>query len=389
LISDQYAVVHSMHLWLSQTMTWLHTQVRSLPGRIESHVVCDTVANFDQFPVANLVSADRDTALWKMASRHSWTVASRRQRHLLERRIRSSRALILHSHFGDRAWSNIEAVRRLGVHHAVTFYGYDVGRLPKSAPAWRERYAELFDSADLFLCEGPFMGRSLMDLGCPENKIRIHHLGINIGSIGFHPRSWRPGTPLRVLLAGGFTEKKGFPYAIAALGKIAERVELELNIVGDAPNRPAEQREKMRILDKLERTRLRTRTRLWGLVKHAELHEIAGQSHLFVSPSVTAGDGDSEGGAPVAVIEMAASGMPVVSTRHCDIPEVLEDGVGGLLAEERDVDGLAERIGWLLDHPEAWHALTAAARRRIEAEFDAVTQGHRLAAHYDQLVRES
>ena len=62
---------------------------------------------------------------------------------------------------------------------------------------------------------------------------------------------------------------------------------------------------------------------------------------VFLAPSVTASNGDTEGGAPVAIIEMAASGMPIVSTRHCDIPSVVLDGVTGLLAAERDSEGLA------------------------------------------------
>lgn len=386
MTSERYAVVHSMHLWLSQTMTWLHTQVRSLPERIESHVVCDQVANLDQFPIANLVSADHDAPIWRFASRHSWSVARRRQRHLLARELKRSGARVLHSHFGDRAWANIGLAQALGTRHVVTFYGYDVGRLPQTDPVWRDRYAELFQSAQLFLCEGPFMAGSLVRLGCPDEKVAVHHLGVEIDRIRFVPRTWTRGTPLRVLLAGGFTEKKGFPYAIEALGRIAHDVDIELNIVGDAPDRPAEQREKARILEALERSGLRPRARLYGLVKHAVLHEIAASSHIFMSPSVTAIDGDSEGGAPVSIIEMAASGMPVVSTTHCDIPEVLQDGVSGLLAPERDVDALTDKLSWLVKHPEAWSDLTAAARRRIESEFDTVEQGRRLAAHYDRVA---
>lgn len=387
--SGRYAVVHSMHLWLSQTMTWLHTQVLSLPDRIESRVVCDEVAHLDQFPVANLVSADRDAAPWRFASRHSWSIARRRQSHLLAREIKHSRAKVLHSHFGDRGWANIDLASRSGVRHVVTFYGYDVGRLPQTDPSWRQRYADLFATAHLFLCEGPYMARSLVTLGCPEDKVKVHHLGIDVGRVHFAPRKWRPGMPLRVLLAGSFTEKKGLPYAVEALGKLAGRVALEVSIVGDADAKPAHQREKARILDAVRSARLDNRVRLLGFQTHAQLLETAAACHVFLSPSVTAADGDSEGGAPVAIIEMAASGMPVVSTRHCDIPEVLEDGVSGLLAEERDVDGLAEKLGWLLDHPEAWDALTSAARRRVETEFDAIAQGHRLAGHYDRLARES
>lgn len=383
---DRIAVVHSMHLWLSQTMTWLHTQVRSLPQRIESHVVCDKVAHLDQFSTPNLVSADNDGMLWRLAARHAWPIARRRNLYLLERQMRRSGAMILHSHFGDRGWCNIDLVRKLGARHVVTYYGYDVGRLPRVEPVWRTRYAELFGSAHLFLCEGPFMARSLVELGCPREKIKVHHLGVNIGSIGVAPRLWQPGTPLRVLLAGSFVEKKGLPYAVAALGRIACRVELEISIVGDADSKPEHQLEKSRILAAVEAAGLGPRAKFFGYCTYEKLLATAQRCHVLVAPSVTASDGDSEGGAPVTIIEMAASGMPVVSTRHCDIPEVLEDGVSGLLAEERDVDGLTEKLNWLIDHPDAWQPLIRAARRRIEAEFDATIQGRRLASCYDQVV---
>lgn len=55
------------------------------------------------------------------------------------------------------------------------------------------------------------------------------------------------------------------------------------------------------------------------------LDEIA-RHHVFLSPSVTAPDGDSEGGAPVTIIEAAASGMPVVNSTHCATPEAVYDG---------------------------------------------------------------
>ena len=117
-----------------------------------------------------------------------------------------------------------------------------------------------------------------------------------------------------------------------------------------------------------------------------ELLEEAYKNHLFLSPSVTSRDGDTEGGAPVTVIEMAASGMPVVSSFHCDIPEVIEDGRTGLLAEERNVDELECKLTWLIDNPEKWSEMGAEAREHIEMEFDSVIQSERLATHYRSLV---
>ena len=89
-----------------------------------------------------------------------------------------------------------------------------------------------------------------------------------------------------------------------------------------------------------------------------------------------------KGGAPVSIIEMAATGMPIVSTNHCDIPEVILDGVTGLLAEERDVSGLVTHLQHLVKYPEQWLDMVKAGRNHLEAEYDVQIQSARLAAIY-------
>jgi colanic acid/amylovoran biosynthesis glycosyltransferase len=92
-------------------------------------------------------------------------------------------------------------------------------------------------------------------------------------------------------------------------------------------------------------------------------------SHILLAPSVTAGDGDEEG-IPNVVKEAMAVGLPVVSTVHAGIPELVVDGESGFLVPERSVDDLAERIMYLCDHPEIWPQMSRAARRKVETEFD-------------------
>ncbi len=378
-------VVHSTNVWLSQTMTWLHTQVGSLPSRVESWVVCDRVQNLDQFPVGNLVTLDRDGWLWRALGSRSWTVAKLRHDYLLKQTLGSDGQSLLHSHFGDRGWSNVDLARRSRVRHVVTFYGYDVSRLPYIDVRWRERYRKLFDTADLFLCEGPHLAKCLVDLGCPGSKVKVHHLGVDLARVCYRPRVWRSGETLRVLIAGTFVEKKGIPDAVMALGRMRRRTPLQVVIIGDSNGQERSQIEKRRIMQAIADAGLSSVTQVLGFQPHEVLLRIAHECHVFLSPSVTASDGDTEGGAPVSVIEMAATGMPVVSTTHCDIPEVLEAGVTGWLAAEHDVDGLEERLCWLIDNPERWGAMVAAARRHIEAEFDAVAQGARLGGIYESI----
>jgi colanic acid/amylovoran biosynthesis glycosyltransferase len=301
---------------------------------------------------------------------------------------RRTGARVVHSHFGHVGWGDADGARRLGAAHVVTFYGHDLS-LPQREPAWGARYHEMFERAALVLAEGSHMAARIAALGCPPHKLRVHHLGVRVGDIRYVPRRWTPGTPLRVLIAASFREKKGIPYALEALARLRRDVPVEVTVIGDAGEQPAFVAEKTRILRTIAERRLDGCVRLLGYQPHAAVFEQAYRHHVFLSPSVTASDGDTEGGAPVTLTEMAATGMPIVSSRHCDIPEVVHDGVTGLLAAERDVDGLVERLRWLVASPDAWRPMLDAGRRHIEAEYDAERQGTRLAALYHDAARDA
>jgi colanic acid/amylovoran biosynthesis glycosyltransferase len=300
--------------------------------------------------------------------------------------LRRIQPVVVHSHFGDTGYDAARLLSRAGIKHVVTFYGYDVNRLPLVFPEWKQRYLVLFRHADRFLCEGPHMAKCLVGLGCPTEKVTVHHLGVEVDKIQFTPRTWNPNGPLRVLIASSFREKKGIPDALRALQKVRKQLPIEITIIGDASAHPTAQSEKEKILKTLDETGLRDCTRLLGYQPHAVLWQEALAHHVFLQASLTAGDGDTEGGAPVALIEMAASGMPIVSTRHCDIPNVVRDGQTGLLADERNADQLAEHVLWLARNRGAWPALIENGRKHIEREFNCVVQGGKLARIYRELL---
>ncbi|HEU4365550.1 MAG TPA: glycosyltransferase [Candidatus Krumholzibacteria bacterium] len=381
-------VLHSVPRWLPQTETWLYTQVRFLPPSIESHVACERTENLDQFPLANMHSMRAEPAWRSLRDRALRKLRIRNHLGYQDGAARRSRARVMHSHFGFTGWRDLAVARRHGLAHAVTFYGADVQFYPRRNPVWRGRYRAMFARVDRVLCEGPHMGREIMALGCPEAKIRVHHLGVDLSLIPFAPRVWAPGEPLRVLLSGSFREKKGLPLAVEALGRLGSDVALEITIIGDATNEERSIREKQRILDAIARHDLGARTRLLGYRPYRDVMDEARRHHVFLSPSVTAEDGDTEGGAPVSLIEMSASGMMIASSTHCDIPGVILDGRTGFLAPERDVDGLVANLRRIVANPSAWGAMQRAGRAHIEAEFDARRQGERLAAIYHEIVAE-
>lgn len=376
--------LHSVSSWLPMTMNWVYHQVRHTPG-FTAVALADARENEALFPVGALYLPERPGP--RLVRRARRLLGLRRTPPNYHAAVARHRPALLHSHFGDRGWFDLPLAWRHRLPHVVTFYGYDVGMLPRKQPYWRLRYRELFARADRFLCEGEFMAASLVALGCPAEKVRVQRLGVEVGEIAYRPRRRAEGEPLKVLIAGSFREKKGIPYALEALGLLHARgAAVAITLIGDSSGSARDEAEKRRIGAVISRYNLGPVTRMLGYQPYATLLEEAYASHVFLSPSVTAADGDSEGGAPVSLIDMAASGMPIVSTTHCDIPGVVAHGENGLLAPERDAAALAEHLAWLDAHPERWAGMAAAGRRRVEERFDARAQGAALGAIYRELA---
>ncbi|MBU6429749.1 MAG: glycosyltransferase, partial [Cyanobacteria bacterium REEB65] len=310
------------------------------------------------------------------------------RRHLpqLATLARQLRAEVLHSHFGDAGWRDAALADVLGIPHVVSFYGLDVSYLPRRHPEWLGRYRELFSTVAAIFCEGTHMARCIEDLGCPPEKVIVHHLGVETHTLPFRPSIRHRHDPLRVLVAGSFREKKGIPDAIAAAARAAAEVPVQLTIVGGAFAEARSRSEQRRIHEAIGSSGLADRIRLTGFLSQAALLTEAARQDVLLAPSVTATDGDTEGGAPMILLDMMAAGLPVVGTRHCDIPEVLAHGRCGLLAPEHDIAALSAHLVRLSHDEPLRLSLAQAARRRVEARYDASEQGRLLADRYGDIV---
>lgn len=379
-------VLQNAYSWLPLTQSWMHTQISYLPTEFDTLIACNLTENLDVYGNVGPIRCLQDEAPVAEYFIRKILRKARLLRELgwLKKPIRDFRPDVVHSHFGHIAWSTMPEVPR-SIPHVVTVYGFDISQLPQAFPRWRLRYLELFETVTGVLCEGEHMASCVEHLGCPKDKIIVQRLGVRLEQIPFRPRKWDGQEPLRVLLAGTFTEKKGLPYAIRALGRLARVIPIQITVIGEAQYSRASQLEKQKILSAVHEENLTESVIFLGYQPHLRLIEEAYKHHVFLSPSVTAENGDTEGGAPVTIIEMAATGMPIISTKHCDIPGVIIDGQTGLLAEERDVKGIYERMMWLIDNSDRWSPMLNAARTHLEINFCAQKQGNALAKIYFNL----
>ena len=168
-------------------------------------------------------------------------------------------------------------------------------------------------------------------------------------------------------------------YGIEAVERVIGKYpDIEYRIIGDGPMR----RELESLIAALN---LGERVKMLGWRDQDEVLECMKDSDILLAPSVTGKNGDQEG-IPVVLMEAMAMGLPVLSTFHSGIPELVQDGVTGFLVPERDVDALVERLANLLENPEQQLEMGIAGRRRVEEHYNICRLNERLISLYEQLL---
>jgi colanic acid/amylovoran biosynthesis glycosyltransferase len=297
-----------------------------------------------------------------------------------ERFLRLRRAKLLHAHFGLHGIWGLRMRRALGLPLVTTFYGHDLSR-DSYVASCRRGYLELFKEGSLFLVEGPHMRDRLEALGCPSEKIIIQRIAIPISRMPYLARKPKVKEKKAVIIfSGRFVEKKGLLIALQALHNVwRRRTDFEFRVIGDGPLRPEVERF-------IRDHEMGLCVRLLGFLDYRSYQEQMIEADLFLHPSVTAADGDSEGGAPTTILEAQALGLPIISTFHADIPHVVLPGASALLSAEKDIAGLTANIMRLLENRDLWARMGEAGRRHVAQFHDMDREGVRLERIYDDLI---
>ncbi len=285
---------------------------------------------------------------------------------------------ILCCHFGING-INGTYLKKIGVDAKLitTFHGYDMSSFVIGNGD--NVYKRLFLDGDLFLPISNYWKRKLIRLGCNEKKIIVHHMGINLEKFKFSERKKQSEKNIRILTVGRLVEKKGHKYAIQAIAKIIKKYKnIEYIIAGDGPFR-------CKLEDLILKLGIKSYIKFLGAVEQNKVLKLYQQAHIFILSSITASNGDQEG-IPVVLMEAQATGLPIISTYHTGIPEVVVDGKSGFLVPEKDVDVLAEKLEYLIEHPEICPDIGRYGRKFVEEHYDINKLNQRLAAIYQNLV---
>ena len=285
---------------------------------------------------------------------------------------------IVHCHFGYTGLVGLELLEQNLIRGKLvtSLRGADMTSVLKARPGM---YDTLVKRGHHFLPVSEYFKNKLIAEGCAPKKITVLHDGVDISHFKFKRRERKKDEATRLLFVGRLAGKKGIFVAAEAVAKtLAKGYNVKFDIVGDGELRP-----KLEVF--IAEQGIGEHVRLWGAQPRNKVAEYLQEAHLLIAPSLTSPSGDQEG-IPTTVKEGMAVGMPVLSTLHSGIPELVEDGVSGFLVPENNAEALSKRLNYLLKHPELWPDMGRSGRKKIESEFDNEKLNDKLVSIYERLL---
>jgi glycogen(starch) synthase len=211
-----------------------------------------------------------------------------------------------------------------------------------------ERWGE--HSADAVLAITPRLFRLLVSDGVEADRVHLIPPGVNPSLFEgpFEDPFSGVGRP-RVLFVGRLAPQKGVRVLVAAAG-LLEDESAQVLLVGDGPERPALERE-------AERLGVGGRLHFVGFLAHERLPAVMSHADLLVLPSLYEELG-------TVLLEAMQAGLPIVASKTGGIPEVIEDGVNGMLVPPGDPEAIALAIDRLLANRDLVRRLSEGAHQR-------------------------
>jgi colanic acid/amylovoran biosynthesis glycosyltransferase len=275
----------------------------------------------------------------------------------------------IHAHFIDRAAVVALIVSRLhGIPYSVTAHANDIYTNPILI---HEKLSEAKFISTCTAYNKAYLSRTGKNgtdakLHCIHHGLDFHEYQVDI--------SKSEGDPL-ICAIGQLKEKKGFSYLIKACRILKDKgYEFRCQIIGAGPLQSA-------LESLLRELSLEDRVVLRGMLPHEQVIEEYKKSTIFVLPCITGSDGDRDG-IPNVILEAMAMKLPVVSTDHSGIPEVVVNGQNGLLVPPADEIALSEALAILLDDPDLRQRFGERGREMVTKNFDIHQNVKLLLSHF-------
>ena len=263
----------------------------------------------------------------------------------------------VYAEYGTTGAAITNICKQLNLPLIVNFHGYDAS-VTDILDNHKIAYLLMFEYATKVVVVSEFMYSRLLDIGCPADKLEYITYGPEDAFFDIQPNY----EEISFLAVGRFVDKKAPYYTILAFEKVVEKYpNAKLYMAGNGILLNT-------CINLCSYLKLDNHITFLDALSHEELMQYYTKVRAFVQHSVTAKNGDMEG-TPVAVLEASAAALPVISTKHAGIPDVIIDGETGFLVEEHDIDGMAENMIKIIEDADLAKKMGEAGRRNVRENF--------------------
>ena len=285
---------------------------------------------------------------------------------------------IIHCHFGKEALKILDNIENRNIPIVIHFHGYDASSALKRK-AYVKKLKEVLSKDNIYpIFVAKYLKKNLEDCNIKIKKEKILHCGINISKFVDLPDINVDKKKFTFLQVSSLVEKKGHEYTIIAFDKFLKEQKdknFELILTGDGSRKV--------VLEKLvSELNLNDYVKFVGFVNPEEAAELMKKADVFVHHSITASNGDQEG-IPTAIMEAMAMNLPILSTRHSGIPELVKNGINGFLVEEKDINDYALKMKDIM----SWNKKNG-NRKIIEEEFEMLKHNQSLEFFYQNILNK-
>lgn len=264
---------------------------------------------------------------------------------------------LIHTHFIGSFARKLS--RMTGKPYSVTNHAFEIFKDPN----FEDLTKSLTDAKLVFTPSNYNKNYLIKNTDCNENKIKVIHATIN-------PKKFKRVKPLsgeEIIMSGRLVEKKGMRYMILAMKEVIKKYPHSiLKIIGDGPL-------ENELKNLVKKSNLEINVKFLGSLSDKGYYNELENSVIAVLPCVITEDGDRDV-CPLTLQEAMSMELPVVSTSVHSIPELIDDGISGILVPPKNEKELANATIKLLDNVELRQKMGKKGREKILNEFNVKSQ---------------
>nr|WP_319401195.1 glycosyltransferase [uncultured Carboxylicivirga sp.] len=333
-------ILVTVHGFLTPSMTFVYNQIKALEsnGHNVLVVACKRI-NAELFPFDNVVVIEEGYGLSVLYSKLltrsgvSYKLFSRSFIKKFDQVIKGYNPDIIHVHFGNQLIRVYPTLENLLIPVVTTFHGVDASKLLLNRK-YKQKLSKIFlkKNTSAIVVSRDMKYRLLKQCDALRDKIFIDYLGVDVEFFCRGNIDKKNVNAKRYLQVSNFVEKKGHEYTIKAFAgyiRYYKDDSSKLILAGEGPL-------KEQCKDLCLSLGISDRIEFVGLVDKFMVRKLMSNSDYFIHHSITAKDGDMEG-LPTVIMEALAMNLPVISTYHAGIPEIIKPGKNGFLTKEKDI----------------------------------------------------